>query len=105
MGKDDEGGYFGLCPECGAEPQYVNVERDNWNVCGKCRVCWPIGSNLFSSWQEETEADWERNRALLASCREVEPVYPEWVTAMKEKAANLPIPQGPTYDDGEEVPF
>lgn len=70
----EEFAYFGNCPVCRREPEYVNVHMTHWMICGRCKTKWRIGSNLFSSWHDETEADWERNRALLATFREVEPL-------------------------------
>jgi len=69
-----ETSYFGNCPECGRQDGCVNVGEDHWLVCRVHRTKWWIGSNLFSSWQEETEADWHRHADLLASYREVEPI-------------------------------
>jgi hypothetical protein len=63
--------YFGGCPECGRNA-CVNVGRDHWLVCEEHKKRDIIGSNLFSSWRHETEADWERNRMLLSECEEVD---------------------------------
>ena len=70
--------YFGACPECKEQDTscYLNIGKDHWIYCDKHRVCWPIGYNLFSSWQEETEEDWERNRQQLKDYRVVEPWHP-----------------------------
>lgn len=46
---------FGLCPECGSNDGYINIGREHWFYCLKHRVCWCVGSNLFSSWREQTE--------------------------------------------------
>ena len=70
-------GYFGVCPICRDDGMVLNVHHDHWMVCPTHSVCWPIGSNLFSSWQEETEEDWTRNRKVLESYQVVEPWYPE----------------------------
>lgn len=69
--------YFGGCPECRTHDGYVNVGKDHWIVCEKCKVKWHVGSGLFSSWEQETETDWARNRELLAGFRQVEPVRPD----------------------------
>lgn len=66
--------YFGGCPKCGKTDGYVNVGRDHWGVCDEHKTKWPIGANLFSSWKEETEAQWRRNANLLESYTEVEPL-------------------------------
>ena len=67
--------YFGLCPDCHAEPAIRNVNRTHVAHCEKCRVKWIIGANLFSSWRGESEADWEANAAFLVDFREVEPYF------------------------------
>jgi hypothetical protein len=70
--------YFGRCPHCACgedQSHYVNVGRSHFFVCDVHRTFWWIGSNLFSSWRDETEEDWRRNAALLDTCREVEPVW------------------------------
>lgn len=68
--------YFGACPHCHETDGCLNVQSTHWFVCDKHKVAWCIGSNLFSSWQDETKEDWERNAAKLDSYEEVKPVYP-----------------------------
>lgn len=66
--------YFGACPQCGETDGYVNVGRSHWFYCAKHMTCWFIGANLFSSWQNETEADWQAAAEMLEAYEEVEPV-------------------------------
>jgi hypothetical protein len=66
--------YFGGCPECGGDDGYLNVNRDHWFVCDKHKTKWWAGYNLFSSWQEESEAEWLSNSYRLAEYREVQPL-------------------------------
>ena len=68
-----EPGPFGDCPACGTNDGFLNVERSHWFVCHEHQVRWIGGANLFSIWRDQTEDHWERNRALLATYREVEP--------------------------------
>ena len=68
--------YFGGCPVCGGTDGFVNDGRDHWFTCQTHSAKWCVGSNLFSGWREETEADWRRNRALLNTLREVQPLPP-----------------------------
>ena len=56
--------FFG-CPQCGKTSKCLNIGRDHWCYCTDDRVTWMIGSNLFSSWRDETEADWAANRQFL----------------------------------------
>lgn len=51
--------YFGVCPKCLKNDGCVNVGRSHWFYCKEHRVCWCVGSNLFSSWRYETEAEQE----------------------------------------------
>ena len=67
----DVDNYFGKCPECGSNDGYLNVERDHWFVCDQHKIKWYVGSNLFSGWRDESPEDWERNRKLLATYREI----------------------------------
>lgn len=50
-------------PDC--DWQIVNVGRVHWCVCDTHRLKWCVGENLFSSWHDETAADWAWNAALL----------------------------------------
>lgn len=79
--------YFGGCPECGKQDEYLNVGRSHWAVCNRHKFTWSIGTNLFSSWHEETQADWRRNAEKLASYREVNPIYPEPTEEQKRQRA------------------
>lgn len=66
--------YWGFCPECGTNDGYLNVGRNHWFKCDKCKTKWCVGSNLFSSWQDQTEEEFEHNAELLAGYKTVEPV-------------------------------
>ncbi len=67
--------YFGSCPKCHQGGAYLNDGPEHWNICESCKTKWLIGWNLFSSWKDETEADWEKNRGTLAALCEVRPYY------------------------------
>ncbi len=67
--------YFGGCPECGTEGLYTNIGRDHWFYCQGRKVKWLGGSNLFSSWYDETVEDWQRNADMLADFTETFPIY------------------------------
>ena len=69
--------YFGGCPTCGKNDGYLNFKRNHWMVCHKHKTRWWVGSNLFSSWREETETDWERNAQRMEGYAEVAPVSPD----------------------------
>ena len=91
-----EPGVFGDCPKCGKNDGYLNVGREHWFVCGKHRVKWFVGTNLFSSWRYETEQDWERSYALLAGYREIEP----WIRPLRRPTVVIE-----EEDDLSDVPF
>lgn len=52
--------YFGVCPACGYTDGYINIGRGHWFYCVVHKVRWFVGSNLFSDWRHETEADQKR---------------------------------------------
>ncbi len=49
--------YFGTCPDCGDHDGYLSVGSGHWFYCRTHRTRWFIGSNLFSAWRDETEAE------------------------------------------------
>ena len=67
---------FGGCPHCGRDDGYLNVEREHWFVCHEHKTKWRAGSNLFSSWHEEDEEVWQRNRFRLAEFMAVDSIPP-----------------------------
>jgi hypothetical protein len=64
--------YFGSCPNCHRNDGYENVGSDHWFVCHQHRVKWCVGSNLFSSWRDQTDQERALVIARLATYREVE---------------------------------
>lgn len=90
--------YFGLCPTCHSTDGYLNLRSNHIFLCDAHKVAWPIGSNLFSAWRDETEADWDRNRQKLADYREIEPFY--WPETLAERAADAA-----SLGDSGQVPF
>jgi hypothetical protein len=62
-----------VCPRCYQSDGYVNIGRSHIGICKTHRLKWGIGAKLFSSWQDETQADWDRNEAMIAGYREIEP--------------------------------
>ncbi len=67
--------YFGGCPICGGTSGCLNIGRDHWFVCDSHKTKWWIGSNLFSGWRNEDEAEWARNEHRLENYMEVEPTH------------------------------
>ena len=71
--------YFGGCPECGKNDGYLNTGRTHVFMCKTHRTSWIAGSNLFSSWRNETEAEqrakWDE--VGMEDFKRVEPIYPE----------------------------
>lgn len=52
--------YFGVCPSCGHTDGCINIGRGHWFFCKEHKVCWFVGSNLFSGWREESEEEQRR---------------------------------------------
>jgi hypothetical protein len=71
--------YFGLCPKCKKYDGCLNVGPGHWYFCKEHRLRWFVGSNLFSSWRDETEAEQRRRYEKLGFDRykDVEPFYPD----------------------------
>ncbi|MFH0899003.1 MAG: hypothetical protein V2A73_00080 [Pseudomonadota bacterium] len=67
-------GSWGDCPKCGRTDGFLNIGRGHWFMCHTHKTKWFAGSNLFSTWREESEETWVRNSALLANYEEVEPM-------------------------------
>ena len=70
--------HFGACPECHECTGYLNVRKAHWFYCETHKTAWCVGTNLFSSWQYETDADWQANAEKLSDYREVEPSSWGW---------------------------
>lgn len=67
---------FGACPECGRHDGYVNLGANHVFVCSTHKTAWCVGSNLFSSWEEETPEQRAETERMLKGYRDVEPIYP-----------------------------
>lgn len=82
----------GMCPRCGYEDGYFNVDSESWCVCKHCRVVWCIGS-LFSSHLDETE---EEQKAIYSKFKDFEEVRPclcsEIAKQLRERV-DRPIPK------------
>ena len=63
--------HFGVCPACGVGGHVLNVGRTHWFYCEEHEVCWCVGSNLFSSWRDESEETWRANEERLRGYRVV----------------------------------
>jgi len=68
--------HFGVCPKTGNNDGYLNDEKKHWFYCEAGKTKWCAGSNLFSTWHDETPAKWAENRKFLADFEEVEPDLP-----------------------------
>jgi hypothetical protein len=56
--------YFGGCPRCGNNDGCTSIGRSHWYFCKAHRTKWCVGSNLFSSWRDQTVD--EQRRAYTA---------------------------------------
>lgn len=96
--------YFGGCPKCGKTDGYINIGRSHWFSCEKHKTKWCIGSNLFSSWKDETE---EEQRAIFdklgfGNFKEVEPIHDD---TGQHEAKEVPSPSPLPDQLDEEIPF
>ena len=60
--EQNEKNYFGNCPGCGENEGYLNIRDEHWYKCDSCRTKWCIGSNLFSSWRDGNQKNWDENK-------------------------------------------
>ncbi len=59
-------GDFTVCVRCNKPTCWIcNIGRQHWAYCEACCVKFMVGENLFSSWREQSEEDWKKNREFL----------------------------------------
>jgi hypothetical protein len=68
---------FGLCPVCHKTDGYANAGKSHVFYCKEHKTCWCVGSNLFSSWREQTEEEQVRvwDEMGLEEFEDVEPYF------------------------------
>ena len=95
---------FGLCPFCHKQDGFANAGKSHRFFCKEHRVSWPVGSNLFSSWRDETEEEQRRiwDEIGLNDFTEVKPYhYP--------RPAEEPQPPRPSkprhWVEDDTIPF
>jgi hypothetical protein len=98
--------YFGLCPHCHQNDGYLSIGRDHWFFCDKHRTTWWGGSNMLSSWREETEQE-QREKfeaKMFDTYKKVEPYFyprqPDSSYGSTECAAGYDI-----SDEKDFIPF
>src|SRR5262249_10296163 len=69
--------YWGVCPFCLRHDGYLNLGRSHWFVCHADRVRWSVGENLFSTWRQETNDDWNENWERIGTYTTCRPLYVE----------------------------
>jgi hypothetical protein len=79
--------HFAGCPECGQDDGYLNAGRSHWMFCDEHQVKWCIGSNLFSSWREETEAEQRERWKCIEGYRDAVVYPPEMPKFIKTEIA------------------
>ena len=96
--------YFGLCPHCRSNDGYINVGRGHWFYCQEHRVKWFIGSNLFSWWREQSEAEQREiyDRLGFGKFQRIEPAT---ATAEETEAALQRERLEPHRADDDVLPF
>jgi hypothetical protein len=108
------GEHFGSCPVCGTSGCYLNLGRTHVFYCEEHKIGWIVGSNLFSSWREETEEDWQRNLAKLDDFEKIDcsdactpdqrKAFDEYKRRHDEWLQRNPMPAMPTGFDAD-FPF
>jgi hypothetical protein len=96
--------YFGLCPVCLHTDGYLNIGREHWFFCKEHKTKWCAGSNLFSSWRDDTEDSQRKifDELNFGSFETVEPVKHRPPTE-EELAAEKLTMERVIDDDG--IPF
>jgi hypothetical protein len=102
--------YFGACPRCKENDGFYNVGPDHWSFCREHKVKWCIGSNLFSSWRDQTEDEQRRhyNANGFGTYETVEPFYfPELIPEPTAVVDYTPLVEDDDLveDDEPAVPF
>jgi hypothetical protein len=75
--RQQDGGYFGLCPHCRNADGLLNVGSDHWYFCDVHKTKWYVGSKLFS-WRDQTEDEQRQHYEAkgFGEYEEVKPVFP-----------------------------
>jgi len=63
--------YFGGCPRCGRSDGLYNIYKQHWFVCHTHKVRWTVGSNILSSWRNETEDDQRERWHVVADNEDI----------------------------------
>lgn len=69
--------HFHGCPECPQSEGPDNIYNAGRLHCGAChthRTTWVLGSNLLSSWKDETEDEQRERYREIEGYRDVTPV-------------------------------
>jgi len=78
------------CPDCGAPTEFLNIERNHYEVCRDCKKQIHFGENLHSAWRDESVEVWQANAKLLEG-------YTEFDAKFSAPPAGL--------DDSQDIPF
>ena len=70
-------GDFGLCPVCHKFDGFANAGKSHRFYCKEHKASWLVGSNIFSSWRDQTEEEQRRiwNEIGLNEFADVEPYF------------------------------
>jgi hypothetical protein len=72
---DDYCDCFGLCPTCHKTDGFFNNGPDHHFYCETHQTRWYVGSNLFSSWREETPESRQFIKGRFEAFRAVKEFY------------------------------
>jgi hypothetical protein len=83
--ENGDAGCLYPCKLCKGETAYLNVFKSHFFICDACQVSWCGAYNLFSSWQDETQEDWDRNIETLKRFRSLDNAAEEAATRREEE--------------------
>lgn len=73
MKPDSDSTWMGRCPKCGHGPHAINIGSTHFLYCPTDKLYFgPWGSNLTSSWRNESREQWKANSDLLDTCTPAE---------------------------------
>jgi hypothetical protein len=93
---------FGLCPVCHRTDGCLNKNSDHVYFCQVHKKKWTIGSNLFSSWKEETAAEQQRKMDEIGF-DDFEEVKPSFHPRRRQQAVEPVTMSAPANDP--DIPF
>jgi hypothetical protein len=110
--QEDSASCLYPCKICKGDTTYLNVCQQHFFICEACRVSWCGAWRLFSSWQYETQEDWDRNIETLKQYRSLDGAA-EAAAEAREEEKRLEATRKPAVEEAvgeagpgqDEMPF